>query len=991
MPTILNFHIKPKAKNQFTLEIFERDKAQPLAKTIFDYDLSFLTNYEISQLDFDTKDPAARLERIKKFGDKLYPKLFSPEIEKIWQRYKETSDFLILCLRIAPDKATVGLEAIPWETLYDGDEFLAAGAKTGVSRLPLDIAPQDDCEPISPPLKMLAFLASPLDLKEAERLQIEREQEILLRAVNTPAGQGKLMVEFEDEAKLNVFEGSWETPYHIFHYTGHGIPPENGGGLLLEDASGKKRPTAVPEILSVLQKGEKSLRLAVISGCQTARTLHVVGFRDLARGLIRRKIPGVIAMQFSISDAAGLLFAETLYPRLISGQPLELAMSATRQELLHHDDYLIQADAFAPVLFTAQGDCLKLATTEKPTTTEGIKIDFSFYLPLPQLSFGFYGRRKEYRQVRDGLLYQNHRAVIVHGIGGIGKTALASHIAARLKNHFQGVYAFDCSSGALAPERILLELHRYFERQGIKVLEQLVHAMLPSDQSATFLAQLLSQYSLLLIFDNFETQLSSNSDFGIQNLESATSQTTDRKFETADCQLPTENCRLQIADDNLKIFLNTLVKATREKTRFIFTCRYLFELDEKRVGTVQELPLGDLSRPEALGLMQKLPHLSNSSYEEKLKAFEVFGGHPYALIALDRHCGFRPLDKILQDASGVHAELRRFIAIELNYRRLSERARELLNRLAAFRIPVPIEAAEWVMGTPINKEIVAKEFFKRSDPDAEVRKLGEKAFILRYKNVLPEQRIAKNLDQPIAELIAWGLLTSIMDDGDLQTLSVHSLVRDFCRDQSRSEGNEGWHKRLRDAAAFYTNQSKLVSQDEKTPAVIWGEMEAFELLLEAEDIKQAGNLLDGTQEILIHWGFSHYLECQYKRILDMADKKMTAVCLHNLGYIAADRGEYDKALDHYQRALKIAEELGDRAGVALSGGQMGSLFTQLKRYPEALEQLLFALMTLVELRSPDAEIVVNMIKKLRESWGSKNFDAAWLQASGEKVPEWVRG
>lgn len=472
MPTILDFQIMPDTKNQFSLEIVQRGKNKPLAKTTFSHDLSILTGYEISGLDFDTRDPAARLERIKKFGGKLYQELFSPEIQKIWQRYKETSDFLILCLRIAPDPATVGLEAIPWETLFDGEEFLAAGAKTGMSRLPLDIAPQDDCPPIAPPLKMLAFLASPLDLKETERLQIEREQEILLQAVNAPAGQGKLTVEFEDEAKLTVLETSWETDYHIFHYTGHGIPPENGGGLLLEDANGKKRPTAVSEILSVLQKGEKSLRLSVISGCQTARTLHVAGFRDLARGLIRRKIPGVIAMQFSISDVAGLLFAETLYPRLISGQPLELAMSATRRELLHHDDYLIQSDAFAPVLFTGNGEWLKLAAAEKAESATGIKIDFSFFLPLPQLSFGFYGRRKEYRQVRDGLLYQNHRAVIVHGIGGIGKTALASHIATRLKNHFQGVYAFDCSSGALAPERILLELHRYFERQGAFLISE---------------------------------------------------------------------------------------------------------------------------------------------------------------------------------------------------------------------------------------------------------------------------------------------------------------------------------------------------------------------------------------------------------------------------------------------------------------------------------------------------------------------------------------
>jgi len=87
-------------------------------------------------------------------------------------------------LRLAPQAA--GLEALPWETLYDGDEFIAAGARTSPSRLPLDVQIQDDLPALPSPLKMLALMSGPLDLKENERLQIEKEQEILLQAVNTP-------------------------------------------------------------------------------------------------------------------------------------------------------------------------------------------------------------------------------------------------------------------------------------------------------------------------------------------------------------------------------------------------------------------------------------------------------------------------------------------------------------------------------------------------------------------------------------------------------------------------------------------------------------------------------------------------------------------------------------------------------------------------------------------------------------------------------------
>jgi hypothetical protein len=140
-----------------------------------------------------------------------------PEVQQIWQQYKDRTDFLTLCLRIAPKAA--GLEALPWETLFDGEEFLAAGAKTGMSRLPLDIPPQADLPSLPPPLKMLAFISSPLDLSDDERLQIEREQEIWLQAVNAPAGQGHWQVDFEDEAKLPILESSLETGYHILHFT----------------------------------------------------------------------------------------------------------------------------------------------------------------------------------------------------------------------------------------------------------------------------------------------------------------------------------------------------------------------------------------------------------------------------------------------------------------------------------------------------------------------------------------------------------------------------------------------------------------------------------------------------------------------------------------------------------------------------------------------------------------------------------------------------
>jgi len=896
----LDFHFRKQAEG-IQLEVYSRDSSQPLATANVKLPPSLLGSFELKQLDFDPKDPSGRVQRLREYGHKLYQQVFPPEVAAVWSAHKQSSEFLVLCVRIAPDANE--LETIPWETLFDGEEFIATGTKSTISRLPLDVQPQSTLPAVPLPVKMFALVSSPLDLPDNSRLQIEREQEILLEAINDPAGQGRLRADFEDEAKLEIVEGSLETPYQIFHYTGHGMAPENGGGLLLEDVQGKSRPTSVSEVLQSLQRSEASLRLVVLSGCQTARTINVGGFRDMARGLLRRRIPTVIAMQFSISDAGGLKFAQVFYSKIADGRTLDLASHAARRAMLLSDDDYLKADALAPVLLTSNADCLQTTRAESPSTAEVPRIDFSFYLPLAQLSYGFYGRRREYRQVRDGILQRNQRAVIVYGIGGIGKTALISHVATRLKKRFKGVYAFDCTSGALTPESVMIKLNQYFASQEVKVLEQLLFQNLSADVLANYLAQVLSQWSLLLIFDNFESQL----------------ERTDAGF--------------RIADENLRTFVTTLVKTTATGSHFLFTSRYLFELDDKRLGNIQSVPLEDLSRPEALSLMQKLQHLAAASHAEKLEALKTFGGHPYALVTLDRYCNHQPLNRALEEAKSIHAELREFLAIELNYAQISERGRELLDRLAAFRRSVPYEAAEWVMGERVS---YASEFLQANR--AEILDKGEPVdeaeFLKMLEEKLPEKRQAPNLADPIRELIEWGLLTPIQEAEQIAELAIHALVREFCRHNTTSLR---WNELLHDAADFYTNSSKLIDPEYKTQTAIWADMEAFELLMMAEDYSGAASILIGAASVLDRWGFRQYSKNQHERLLDKLDEAETAIILHGLGNLALTTGEFDRALQYYHRSLEISEKYKHDSHTSITHYQIGTIYLERGEYDKALE------------------------------------------------------
>src|SRR5438270_5655370 len=121
---ILDFQFR-KLNDGFELDVYSRDNSQPLATVNLKFPSSFLNGTESKQLDFDTKDPAGRVERLREFGRKLHQQIFTTEVARIWSEHKQSHEFLVLCIRIAPDANE--LEAIAWETLFDGEEFIAAG------------------------------------------------------------------------------------------------------------------------------------------------------------------------------------------------------------------------------------------------------------------------------------------------------------------------------------------------------------------------------------------------------------------------------------------------------------------------------------------------------------------------------------------------------------------------------------------------------------------------------------------------------------------------------------------------------------------------------------------------------------------------------------------------------------------------------------------------------------------------------------------------
>jgi hypothetical protein len=89
--------------------------------------------------------------------------------------------------------------------------------------------------------------------------------------------------------------------------------------------------------------------------------------------------------------------------------------------------------------------------------------------------------------------------------------------------------------------------------------------------------------------------------------------------------------------------------------------------------------------------------------------------------------------------------------------------------------------------------------------------------------------------------------------------------------------------------------------------------------------------------------------------------------------IAYLQGDHDRALDYYQQSLAIAEELGDRAGIARSYSQIGILLTGTGWVREAVGYILRSLTTQLQLGSHRVDIDLYWLAQQRPHLGHDDF------------------
>ncbi|MGP1381941.1 MAG: CHAT domain-containing protein [Thainema sp.] len=345
--------------------------------------------------DADLSGDADAPQSLLVLGQELYTALFQGSVRDSWMAAQSIAQHRREGLRLRVGLPEARLHQLPWEVLHDGDRPLATGTDIVFSRYQVErssptFSPHPWQKRSEQPLRILMVTAAPTD---QERLLLRQEfqqlsQELVrsqspLLIADAPTVEIKLL---EQPGRAELTQALEQGNYQVFHYAGHSDPGPLGGSLYLVNSK-----TGLTEILN----GEdlagllvnNGIRMAVLNSCRgnydaDPGLAAENGQRNLAQALLRRGVPGVLAMAERIPDEVAITLSRLFYRNLKQGYPVDLSLSRARQGLisaygsqqlywalpvlyLHHqfDGYVAAATTDAGLPLMAGYDSLDLDAT----------------------------------------------------------------------------------------------------------------------------------------------------------------------------------------------------------------------------------------------------------------------------------------------------------------------------------------------------------------------------------------------------------------------------------------------------------------------------------------------------------------------------------------------------------------------------------------------------------------------------------------------------
>ncbi len=847
-------------------------------------------------------------------------------------------------------------QRLPWEALASP----AGGGPLALSPL-VNLYRRTQAQPPRPipgPLRILIAISSPLS-GGGVVLDYERELRNMLAAVRVARQQAAHIRVVPFATTSSIRSALEAAPAHVLHLSGHAAP----GRFVFEDDDGAARELDADHFLNEAIPPGQMPPVMALSACYT-NVAAVIDTPSFAARLLERGASVIIASETSVTDTYATRVFARFYARLAEATfPDAVAAACDARRAVQAELTAATDERERRLAQLGEWAVLSVLASKGSVPVFDPQINEPPPQPSPRFTIGavtaretgdFVGRRTEQRRWPLELIARKHSGLVLHGIGGVGKTTLAAELVGRVLERdpdrvvvvLSGELSVDGLIGTVvsALRRHLL-LHNQLAGTIAQALTLAAQAEVSSaDRVALLRENVLKVASALIVIDNFEDNL-------------------DRQGPGA-----------EVRDATLDELLADWVRDPAD-SRFLFTCRYPFRLANAAEQALVFKPVGPLSAAETLKFAWSLPALDRLTDQEIEHAWRVVGGHPRTLEYLDallskgatRYRDIRErLTSKLEHRLGP-AETETFLAAEYKLDdALAEVATlaadevlltELITMLAetpgaidlligasVYREPIDTNALLFQVGEPDESAgttpdgqatwqhvqniiaaagLPAATSFDELPADVQTQVAPYLAKLRQHPT--PPRRAPKNLSDRARACIASSLLAA-EDTEQGRMFFVHRWTAgEIQRRPQTTEHIMNVPDAHRRASDYWLWRVSVWPQNRQ--ADVHDLLEARHHLLAAGAIDDASDVAGAVAGQLHTWGAYDDEEALIRDTLTYLAPESTpeAAWMHLLGIVSEARGELQQAATLYRESLEISQRLGDQEGMANSYHHLGKL------------------------------------------------------------------
>lgn len=622
---------------------------------------------------------------------------------------------------VATREAAAAWLSLPWELLSDGRGYLFQGAQPVRVRRRLPNRDRQSLRTTALPIRVLLLSPRPEQTQDGQPIGFIDPRASAKPLVEAVESLGELVeltrlqpptLAALDQALLAAHRRG--KPYDVVHFDGHGAWSKQAGlgGLYFELADDAQRAEGrradfvdAGKLAGIFR--QQRVPLVFLEACQTAQASDDPTASVAAR-LLQAGTPSVVAMSHSVLVETARRFVQAFYRSLAAGERVGEAMLAGQRAL--HDDAsrgvipgggpLRLADWFVPVIYQERHDpqlITRVPSAQLQRLAAARRQTRRGDLP-DEPAHRFHGRRRELLRL-ERLLFTAPRWLTVTGIGGQGKTALATELARwLLQSRRLDRAAFVSLERYQGVEAVLDTLGHQLLPQGkqfsVAQFDDLQKARLPIERALRE-----AERGVILVIDNVESLLPTQE----SNKKSAekSANKSDGKTDTSAENIEKTNTNPDREDSALPAILQ-LVQGLLHAApglHVVFTSRSPLPAPFDHPG--RHIELSSLAPGDAIDLVREVltqhgaapktdPDGTPAPHVREL--VEAVRCHPRALVLVARELASRSLRRTTADLRQILADLDArhpgdrenslYASVELSLRRLSPPTRAALTPLA---------------------------------------------------------------------------------------------------------------------------------------------------------------------------------------------------------------------------------------------------------------------------------------------------------------------